>query len=119
MLSQFEFPKWQVLSQFGLPKWQVLSQFGFTQYEVMLSTRPEKAIGSDQIWELATGALEGALKQKGWKYSVVSGRRCLQVRMYHERRRMGALGWGGHREWTRVSRRKQDGMAVERWTEWK
>merc|ERR1719502_1821146 len=39
----------------------ILSQFGFTQYEVMLSTRPEKAIGSPEIWQLATDALEGAL----------------------------------------------------------
>jgi len=40
---------------------------------VMLSTRPEKAIGSDEIWTLATDALEGALKQKGWKYGVDEG----------------------------------------------
>jgi len=51
----------------------ILSQFGFTKYDVMLSTRPEKAIGSDSIWELATSALEGALQQKGWKYDVDEG----------------------------------------------
>merc|ERR1719502_1189699 len=52
---------------------RILTKFGFTEYEVMLSTRPEKAIGTDDIWELATGALEGALKQKGWAYSVDEG----------------------------------------------
>merc|ERR1719460_2409972 len=52
---------------------QVLSKFGFSEYEVMLSTRPEKAIGADDIWELATSALEGALKQKGWEYGVDEG----------------------------------------------
>jgi len=51
----------------------VLSKFGFTDYEVMLSTRPDKAIGSDDIWALATDALEDALKQKGWSYGVDEG----------------------------------------------
>mmetsp|Transcript_24096 Transcript_24096/g.41178 ORF Transcript_24096/g.41178 Transcript_24096/m.41178 type:complete len:240 (-) Transcript_24096:326-1045(-) len=39
----------------------------------MLSTRPDKAIGSDSIWELATASLEGALKEKGWKYGIDEG----------------------------------------------
>ena len=39
----------------------------------MLSTRPDKAIGSDEIWGLATSALEDALKQKGWAYGVDEG----------------------------------------------
>jgi len=51
----------------------VLTKFGFMQYEVMLSTRPDKAIGSDSIWELATASLEGALKEKGWKYGIDEG----------------------------------------------
>ncbi|KAL3933485.1 MAG: hypothetical protein SGPRY_000256 [Prymnesium sp.] len=52
---------------------KVLSKFGFSEYEVMLSTKPEKAIGSDDIWSLATNALEDALKLKGWKYGVDVG----------------------------------------------
>lgn len=51
----------------------ILSRFGFTKYDIMLSTRPEKSVGSDAIWEAATLALEGALKQKGWDYSVDEG----------------------------------------------
>jgi threonyl-tRNA synthetase len=51
----------------------ILSRFGFTKYDIMLSTRPEKSVGSDTIWEAATLALEGALKQKGWDYSVDEG----------------------------------------------
>ena len=39
----------------------------------MLSTRPEKAIGTDEIWELATGSLEAALQKKGWDYGVDEG----------------------------------------------
>lgn len=39
----------------------------------MLSTRPEKAVGSDDIWKAATTALEGALKVKGWDYGIDEG----------------------------------------------
>lgn len=46
--------------------------FGF-DYEVELSTRPENSIGSDADWELATGALEGALKDSGIPYEVNEG----------------------------------------------
>ena len=52
---------------------KILSRFGFTKYDIMLSTRPEKSVGSDTIWEAATAALEGALKQKGWDYTVDEG----------------------------------------------
>ena len=46
--------------------------FGF-QYEVELSTRPDKSIGSDEDWALATSALEGALKEKIPDYDVNEG----------------------------------------------
>ena len=36
----------------------VMGIFGF-DYEMELSTRPEKSIGSDEDWELATNALLG------------------------------------------------------------
>lgn len=51
----------------------ILSRFGFDKYDIMLSTRPEKAVGSDAIWEAATTALQGALKTKGWDYTVDEG----------------------------------------------
>jgi len=46
--------------------------FGF-EYEVELSTRPENSIGSDEDWELATRALESALKDNNIKYDVNEG----------------------------------------------
>jgi len=46
--------------------------FGFT-YHVELSTRPEKAMGSDEIWEMATGALRRALDRRGLAYKVNEG----------------------------------------------
>lgn len=52
---------------------QILLQFGFDQYEVNLSTRPEKAVGGDDIWEKATSALKDALNDKGWSYEVDEG----------------------------------------------
>jgi threonyl-tRNA synthetase len=52
---------------------KILSRFGFDKYEIMLSTRPDKSVGSDAIWEAATTALEGALKVKGWDYTIDEG----------------------------------------------
>ena len=52
---------------------EILTKFGFTDYELMLSTRPEKAVGSDEIWEKATKALEGALIRKEWPHGVDEG----------------------------------------------
>jgi threonyl-tRNA synthetase len=52
---------------------RILSRFGFDKYDIMLSTRPEKAVGTDEIWEAATNGLKGALEQKGWDYQVDEG----------------------------------------------
>lgn len=50
----------------------VYSTFGFN-YHVELSTKPEKAMGSDEIWEMATESLESALKARGLPYQVNEG----------------------------------------------
>jgi threonyl-tRNA synthetase len=47
--------------------------FGFTDVGIELSTRPEKSIGSDQDWELATAGLEESLKEKGLLYEINQG----------------------------------------------
>nr|CAN65677.1 hypothetical protein VITISV_002012 [Vitis vinifera] len=52
---------------------EILLQFGFSKYEVNLSTRPEKAVGADDIWEKATSALRDALDDKGWSYRIDEG----------------------------------------------
>nr|XP_010913171.1 threonine--tRNA ligase, chloroplastic/mitochondrial 2 isoform X1 [Elaeis guineensis] len=52
---------------------EILLQFGFRKYEVNLSTRPEKAVGNDDIWEKATAALRDALDDKGWDYQIDEG----------------------------------------------
>ena len=47
--------------------------FGFKDILVVLSTRPEKRIGSDKIWDKAEKSLEDALKETGLKYEVQDG----------------------------------------------
>ncbi len=50
----------------------VYGVFGF-KYHVELSTRPEKSMGSDEDWEMATNALEEALKARNMDYKVNEG----------------------------------------------
>ncbi len=52
---------------------RILSTFDFRSYEIHLSTRPEKSIGEDAVWELATTGLVEALERKGWAYKVDEG----------------------------------------------
>ncbi len=52
---------------------EIYSTFGFTDFHIELSTRPEKHIGSDEIWEKATAALENALKHKEIDYKINPG----------------------------------------------
>ena len=46
--------------------------FGF-EYNIELSTKPEKAIGSDEIWAMAEAKLESALRHKGIAYKLNPG----------------------------------------------
>ncbi len=50
-----------------------LVSFGFKEYEIYLSTRPEKYTGSDEIWDMATSALEMSLKEKCLPYQIDPG----------------------------------------------
>jgi threonyl-tRNA synthetase len=52
---------------------EIYSAFGFTDFHVELSTKPEKHIGSDEIWEISTNALKGALVHKGIDYKINEG----------------------------------------------
>jgi len=47
--------------------------FGFKNIKVNISTRPEKKIGDDAIWDNAEAALEDALKQGNHEYSIKEG----------------------------------------------
>ncbi len=51
----------------------VLKSFGFADYHIMLSTRPEKFVGSIDLWDKATDALEQTLKKLELPYTVDAG----------------------------------------------
>ena len=53
--------------------YQTYADFGFDQIEVKFSTRPEKRVGSDDIWDRAESALEQTLKDAGLKYELQPG----------------------------------------------
>ena len=46
------------------------SDFGFKDISVLLSTRPDKRVGSDEVWDKAEQSLEDALKETGLDYVV-------------------------------------------------
>ena len=47
--------------------------FGFDDVHVMLSLRPEKRVGTDEMWDRAEAALTSALESKGLGYEAVAG----------------------------------------------
>jgi threonyl-tRNA synthetase len=52
---------------------EVYCDFGFSDRKVFLSTRPEKSIGSDEMWQAAEGALERALRYGGVDFAINAG----------------------------------------------
>jgi len=52
---------------------ETMKVFGFNELGIELSTRPEKSIGSDEDWQMATSALEDSLKELGLTYDVNEG----------------------------------------------
>jgi len=52
---------------------KIYADFGFTDILVKLSTRPDKRIGSDAVWDRAEAALAEALAAKGLAYDLQPG----------------------------------------------
>jgi threonyl-tRNA synthetase len=52
---------------------KVYADFGFDEVQLALSTRPEKRVGSDQVWEKAEKALEIALNNTGLPWQLKPG----------------------------------------------
>ncbi len=50
---------------------RVLQTFEFSKIQYVLSTRPDKSMGSDEVWEKATQALENALNAEQCAYEVI------------------------------------------------
>ncbi|MFC7213269.1 threonine--tRNA ligase [Saliphagus sp. GCM10025334] len=51
---------------------EVLSTFDL-EYEVALATRPEKSVGSDEIWDKAEAQLESVLEKRNVDYDLEAG----------------------------------------------
>ncbi len=51
----------------------ILKSFGFEDYEIYISTKPEKYVGDDEMWELATNSLIKAVEKAGLKYDIDEG----------------------------------------------
>ncbi|HUT77703.1 MAG TPA: threonine--tRNA ligase, partial [Polyangia bacterium] len=52
---------------------RLLGDFGFESFEVRLSTRPEKFIGSPEIWDRAEAALQEGLETEGVAFELDPG----------------------------------------------
>ena len=52
---------------------EVYADFGFTEILYKLSTRPEKRVGSDEVWDKAEAALEQSLNAKELDWQLLPG----------------------------------------------
>ena len=52
---------------------RIYAAFGFTDVKIELSTRPDKSIGSDEMWARAEGALSHVLDAEGTDYQLNPG----------------------------------------------
>jgi len=52
---------------------EVYATFGFEEVRVALSTRPEKRLGSDEVWDESENALAEALQEAGMAYHINPG----------------------------------------------
>ncbi|MCD6173741.1 MAG: threonine--tRNA ligase [Sulfurimonas sp.] len=51
---------------------KIMSTFEF-EYKMMVSTKPEKAVGSDEVWEVSTQALKNAMDKNSLPYEIDEG----------------------------------------------
>ncbi len=51
----------------------IYDDLGFSDYVIKLETRPEKRIGSDELWDKAEKGLKDALDKLGMKYTISPG----------------------------------------------
>ena len=51
----------------------VLRDFGFDEFEADLSTRPDKYVGQDDLWDKAEAALQQALETAGLPFEIAEG----------------------------------------------
>ena len=52
---------------------KVYSDLGFTDFVIKLSTRPEKRVGTDEIWDKSEKSLQDAIEKLGLPYDIDEG----------------------------------------------
>ncbi len=62
----------EVITIIGMT-YTMLHKFGFTDIDVTISTKPDSAMGSDELWEKATNALKHALETQKITYTISAG----------------------------------------------
>jgi threonyl-tRNA synthetase len=63
----------QEVANFNKLLFDVYADFGFNDVIIKLSTRPEKRVGSDEVWDKAEEALSIALDNAGLKWELCPG----------------------------------------------
>ena len=51
----------------------VYKDLGFDKFDIKFSTRPDVRVGSDEVWDKAEAALEGAIIKAGYPYTINPG----------------------------------------------
>ena len=51
---------------------KIMTTFNF-DYKMMISTKPEKAVGDDEVWEISTNALKTAMDKNNLSYEIDEG----------------------------------------------
>ena len=51
----------------------LLVMFDFTEFKIVLATKPEKAVGSDEEWDTAINSLKSTLDDRGLAYEIEEG----------------------------------------------
>ncbi len=52
---------------------EMLNAFGFSEFSLNLSTKPEKAVGNNDQWQIAENSLKNTLNKKGLDFSIEEG----------------------------------------------
>lgn len=52
---------------------EVYQTLGMSEYKVLVATRPESRMGTDEMWDKAEGALTGAMEKLGIPYKISPG----------------------------------------------
>ncbi len=53
--------------------YSVYQDFGFSEVRVVIATRPEKRMGSDEVWDRSEAALQTAVQAKGLPFEIAPG----------------------------------------------